>query len=46
VGSERFGFAAWTERTTQPAGWDMLGLDNGLPGLYIPKALAYGDVNF
>lgn len=46
VGSERFGFAAWTERKTQPAGWELIALDNGLPALYIPKALAYGTVKF
>lgn len=41
---ERFGMQAWVEPTTQPAGFEMLGLDNFLPALYIPKAIAYATV--
>lgn len=44
--TERFGMAAWTERTTQPAGFELLALDNALPAVYIPKALAIGTVVF
>ena len=40
-GTEQFGFHAWTERVTQPAGFELIGVDNGLPALYIPDALAY-----
>lgn len=40
-GSERFGLSAWTESTTQPAGFELLGLDIGLPVLYVPAAVAY-----
>lgn len=44
-GSERFGFTGWTEGTTQPAGWELIGLDVGIPALYIPKAVAFANVN-
>lgn len=44
-GSERFGLAAWTERCTQPAGFELLGVDNCLPLLYIPKCIAYANVS-
>lgn len=43
TGTERFGFHAWTTRTIDPAGWELKAVDNGLPGLYIPKAIAYAD---
>jgi hypothetical protein len=43
-GVERYGLATWIERTTQPAGWELLVVDNGLPALYIPKAVQYGTV--
>lgn len=38
------GFTAWTQRTVQPAGWDLIALDNALPLLYMPNAVAYGTV--
>jgi hypothetical protein len=41
-GQERFGMAAWTEKSTQPAGWEIIGVDNVLPVLYNPAAVAYG----
>ena len=41
-GQERFGMAAWTEKSTQPAGWEIIGVDNALPVLYNPAAVAYG----
>lgn len=40
-GREVTGIAAWTERTTQPAGWDLIAVDNALPVLYKPNAIAY-----
>lgn len=43
---ERIGFAAWTELKTQPAGYELLAVDNGIPALFIPKATAYGTVVF
>lgn len=45
-GTERFGFWAWMERITQPAAWELLGVDNGIPALYIPNAVAFGTVIF
>ena len=44
-GTERYGFHPWLERTTQPAGWDLIGVDNGLPALYIPNSVVYFDVD-
>ncbi len=43
---ERFGLYAWIERTTQPAGWELITVDNGLPALYIPKAAQFPTVVF
>lgn len=45
-GSERFGLAAWTERKTQPAGFELIAVDNCIPCLYVPKCVAYGTVVF
>lgn len=45
-GGEQFGLYAWTEPTTQPAGFELLSVDNCLPSLYIPKCVAYGTVVF
>lgn len=46
MGTERFGFWGWMERITQPAAWELLGVDNGLPALYVPSAVAFGTVVF
>jgi len=43
-GSERYGLAAWTERFTQPAGFELIAVDNAVPALYIPTCVAYGTV--
>jgi hypothetical protein len=43
-GREVFGFHNWTTRCIDPAGWEVKLLDNCLPALYIPKAVAYGTV--
>lgn len=40
-GTERFGFHNWTTRVIDPAGWELKFLDNGLPALFVPKAVAY-----
>lgn len=44
VASERFGLQAWVERTTQPAGWELLTVDNCIPVLYVPKAAQFATV--
>lgn len=41
-GTERFGLSAWTTRTIDPAGFQLKGLDVGLPVLYVPNCVAYG----
>ncbi len=46
TGSERFGFHAWMERRTQPAAWELIGVDNGLPALYVPETVAFGTIVF
>lgn len=43
-GREVFGFHNWTTRVIDPAGWEIKFLDNSLPALFIPKAIAYGTV--
>ncbi len=43
-GREVYGFHNWTTRVIDPAGWEVKFLDNTLPALYIPKAIAYGTV--
>ena len=45
-GDERFGLQAWTESTTQPAGFEMLALDVGIPVLFVPTVPAYLTVVF
>lgn len=44
MGKEVFGFHNWSTRVIDPAGWEMKFLDNFIPALYIPSALAYGNV--
>ena len=43
---EEYGLTAWTERTTQPPGSELIGLDNAIPVLYIPTCIVKGLVNF
>jgi len=43
-GTERYGLSAWVEPHTQPAGFEMISVDNCLPVLYVPKCVAYGTV--
>lgn len=40
----RYGQHFWAESTTKPAGYELIGVLNGLPALYAPKCLAYGTV--
>lgn len=43
---ERFGFYAWTFTNIKPASIELIAVDNAIPALYIPKALAFGNVIF
>ena len=45
-GTERFGFHAWTTPTIDPAGRDLKAIDNCIPVLYKPDAIACGTVVF
>jgi hypothetical protein len=40
--SEVFGFYPFAYATHDPSGWELCGVFNGLPALYLPKAIAYG----
>lgn len=44
--SEQFGLHAWAQGTTQPAGFDMLLVDNFIPALYVPKCVQYALIEF
>jgi hypothetical protein len=43
---ERFGFYAWTFTNIKPASVELIAVDNAIPALYVPKALAFGNVIF
>lgn len=43
-GEERFGITSWTEPCTQPAGRELITLDNFLPINAVPTATAYGTI--
>lgn len=43
-GRQVFGFHSWTTNVIDPAGVELKMLDNGLPALYIPKAVMYATV--
>lgn len=45
-GREVKGFDLWPTRVIDPAGWQLKGIDNGLPGQFVPKATAFGTVIF
>lgn len=45
-GTVRYGLHAWTERTTQPAGFELIGVDNFIPALFVPSCVGYGTVIF
>lgn len=44
AGREVFGFHSWTTRVIDPAGWELKMIDNGLPALYVPRAVIYGTI--
>lgn len=41
---ERFGFYAWTFTNIKPASIELIAVDNSIPALYVPKAIAFGNV--
>ena len=43
-GKQVYGFHSWTTNVIDPAGVELKMIDNGLPVLYVPKCLAYGEV--
>lgn len=45
-GTERYGFAAWQEPVTQPAGWELIAVDNIMPVVYRPQAIIWAQVIF
>jgi hypothetical protein len=45
-GTERYGLFGWSEPTTQPAGFELIMVDNCLPALYVPKCVAWGNIVF
>ena len=42
--SERFGFHPFAYSTHDPSGWQLSAVFNGLPALYTPAAMAYGQI--
>jgi len=44
IKAERFGFYAYSYPTHDPSGWDLCAIANGIPALYTPNALAYGQI--
>ena len=42
--TERFGQYFYAEPTTKPAGYELIGVMNGIPKLEVPSCLAIGDV--
>ncbi|HTN77001.1 MAG TPA: major capsid protein [Pirellulaceae bacterium] len=45
VKSEAFGFYPYAYPMHDPSGWDLCAVFNGLPALYLPKAVAYGRIS-
>ena len=43
--TERYGAYFWAEPTTKPAGYELIGVMNGIPKLYNPSCLAFGTVH-
>jgi hypothetical protein len=46
VMAERFGFYPYADRTVDPSGWELKAVANGIPALFVPKAINYGDTVF
>src|SRR5262245_22651998 len=42
---ERFGFYAYAFPTHDPSGWELCAVLNGIPALYTPSAIAYGQIS-
>jgi hypothetical protein len=42
---ERFGFHAFAYPTHDPSGWELAAVLNGIPALYTPLAIAYGQIS-
>lgn len=42
--AEQFGLYAYSYPTHDPSGWDLAAVFNGIPALYTPKAVAYGQI--
>lgn len=42
--SEQFGFYAYGYPTHDPSGWNLSAVFNGIPALYTPSAIAYGQI--
>lgn len=41
---ERFGFYPYAVPTHDPSGWELCAVHNGIPALYTPQAVAYGQI--
>lgn len=41
--AERYGFYPFAYPTFDPSGWNLAAVFNGLPALYVPKAVVYAD---
>ena len=46
AGREVFGFHSWASKVIDPPGMEIKMVDNGLPALYNPNAVAFGTVVF
>lgn len=44
VRAERFGFHPYGYATHDPSGWELCAVYNGIPALYTPQAVAYGEI--
>lgn len=43
--SEQFGFHPFAYATHDPSGWELSAVFNGIPALYTPSAVAYGQIS-
>lgn len=43
--SEAYGFHPYAYPTHDPSGWELCAVFNGIPALYLPKAIAYGRIS-
>lgn len=43
--AERFGMYAYADATYDPSGWELKGIHNGMPALYVPGAICYADLD-